>query len=284
MGDEEKIFSEIVAAAKAGNDILFGESHDMVSVTVKTIIDVIDHIPPDSIQGIVLELPVSMAEIFDPVVVNELGFEGFVRRGIEIEIEDAQKVAIEMFSAGEISEAQFLYVQDWLRDYADTPISKLITSSHFPHFFDLAKSAADKGVKIFPADQDRKRAVAGILSHIGAPHQIKMDWESASRIICSGLDDTSDLDHVMREGFNPLDPRILIVHRGYKHLDNSALCAGRVTPVGFDDLLEERGRKNKTISVISDNYIRYLDFSLDPLDLSLREPGSSRVNNTNPSP
>ena len=233
MGDERKVFSEIVRAAEAGNDILFGESHDMVSVTVKAIMDLMDSVPPETIQGIVLELPVSMAELFETGAADKLGFEGFIRRGLEVEIEDMQEAAIAMFSTDEISEAQFLYVQDWIRDYARTPISTLIAYSHFPDFFDLSKNASAKGVQVVPADRDRERVVAMILSQTDAP------------------------------------PRILVVHRGYAHLDNTAECFDQGFKYGFDDLLEISGRRVTTVSIISEIYSDLRDSSLDPLDLSL---------------
>lgn len=271
MGAHRSDLDKIVESAIAGKDILFGESHDMTAMTMGVICKVIQRVPSDRIQAVSLELPVNMLPIFEKGAAERLGFEGFVRKAFELEIASMQESSLELATSQKISDAQSLWIQEFLENYASTPISVLIANSVLPDMYDLALNASKHNISVVPSDVRRHRVVASILNSDIAPKGIRIDNDLFSEIFSSELDDHSDVRFLEEQGFDFDSPKIVIVHRGYNHLDDTMMYSGTTVGSGFDDVLEANGRSTMTVDMTSKNYDSFKEFTSDPLDLSYRQ-------------
>lgn len=271
MENKKTSMNVIIEAARQGNDILFGESHDMTNVTLGAISTLIDQLSSTSIQAIVLELPVNANEMFVKGAAERLGLEGFVRRGFEIELANSQEIALQMLMDNEISDEQFRFVQEFLHHKSQTPIKSIVEGSTLPYFYDLALKASARGIEVIPADLDRKRTVLGILAGNTVPIELRVGQNEFLGTLSSELDDTNDVSFLERNGVDLSKEGVLIVHRGYAHLDTSQLAQPDQKRMGFEDILTAQGREVITVAVLSSDAKNLVRHSKDGLDFSLGE-------------
>ena len=267
MNSQPCTSNQLIDFALAGNDLLFGESHDMAESTAQTMLNIIESVPSQNIQAIVLELPMEMNEIFATNSPDEITLEDFMMRALALDVESMQETATGMLTSGEITDEQYLHVQNTIHHFARTPLSVLAEHSPIPAFFELSVRASQLGIPVIAADVGRKRIIGALLSDESVQRDLRFDENQLDRIMRDELDDTSDAEYIQSAGVSFSDPRIMLIGRGYAHLDGTVLYGRQDNRRGFDEVLEDAGRTVTTVSVLSQTHSHYVDFSSDPLDI-----------------
>lgn len=269
------------AAACADMDIIFGEDHSVASETMRQIAELTGSLPEGHVKAIALESPVEMQELFDPATLQDISLQEFAYRSFVIDIEQIETLAGEMLEAGGINEAQHAYLMEHAADqrrtldetFAIPDIADRLQYTFPGQMYEMAKTALENGTPVIAADADRQRQIGLILSDVIVPEDIRMSDAEFADLFHQGVDDLSDVDLLKDMGIDLDGPGVLLVHRGYAHINGKGWgeAAGTEQTNGIDDILERSGREVLTIEIGPD-YAAHSDVP-DPADISLNVDG-----------
>lgn len=283
MTNPERDASEIVnAAARAGMDVIFGEDHRLNSETIDQMRNVMESMRPEHVKAIVFESPVEVQHFLEPSTVQSLTLEEFFQGYVEAEAQSMATKINQMYEENALSQWQYeiLMLEEELimEDFRNIPpelVSEFAQS--IEPLYNLVLDAAERGIPVIAADIDRNRGTAIMIAEMGIWDPDGMDIDDADRILHEEMDDTSDVEYLERLGINSEDPGVMIVHRGYDHINNIITrgIAGNLLDLpatdGFDEVLENQGRHVLTVAVQYDYERGQSTYGIvtDPADIAI---------------
>ncbi|MAE52096.1 MAG: hypothetical protein CMH27_09830 [Micavibrio sp.] len=264
----------LIAAACANMDIVFGEDHRDMASTMEQIMGLTKALPGGHIKAIALEYPVEMQEVFDPVIMRDIGFEDFLRKAFLLDLEATRSLADDMMQSGDIRADQHAYLMNKLQTQVEMllnvpDLENMMRGSSLEGLYQMVKTAAEHGVPVIAADMHRERLIGIRLANPAMPYELRMSDDDFDALFNQGVDDRSDVERIKDMGVDLDGPGILLVHRGYAHINGTGFgaSAGVEQTNGIDDILERSGREVVTVEIGS---IDVPDRSVpDPADLSL---------------
>lgn len=266
-----EVLAMTVDAVNNSQHIVIGENHAVTTSTMKLIADTINGACDKPIQGIILELPVNMQNIFEEDILNDkFKFEIEFRQAM---LDSKLHSALELLSEGYINNEQFaalleVFELDALTiSHLKNSDNELLLRHDHQSFREMALTALDQNIPVIAADIDRKRLVASQLSRFD-DESLRIDDDTLFSIMSSEVDDRSDFELISQLGFDIDDPTsgVLIVHRGLAHLTN-VLDKGSPT-VGADEVLEGSSMGVLVIANLPAHYDPNRDVP-DPVDVSI---------------
>ena len=257
MTDPGRDFSDITQAAIAADmDIIYGEHHGYIHDTMRQIVTALQNAPEGRIKAVSLETPVETQTLFEPAAFMEMDQNAFVKQYYVLIGENLQNEADIMLERGDISPQQHEAVEI----YVNTQISRLANSVDQPHFdadrtvqgaiYHAAKAAIEKGIPVIANDMNRERGVAAILSSVD-DESVRMSPEEVMHFMEANMDDRSDVAQLEAMGVDVQGDGVLLVHRGYYHINNSAAHNGEF--YGYDEVLESMGRSVLTVGILPED-------------------------------
>jgi len=274
--DDPNVSNVTSAAIRTGMDVVYGESHDVMSSTMDNIISDIKNSPVGSIKGIALELPTELQSLFDPKTLSTISEEEFIYRFQEEGITTVINAAENMKMSGEITKDQHGFIEDLSSSY-DIP-TKGPRFERISSVYKMAVVANENNIPVYAADDNVRRAVAAVLIKADDPN-IKISIEQFKDLFDEGLDDGSDMKFLVNSGVDIDAAGSLIIHRGYGHIYGDSYN-GAENVNGMDDLLERKGRDVATVAVVSPYHKIFLD-AVDTADFEVivNEDGTEEVLN-----
>ncbi|MEM6811361.1 MAG: hypothetical protein AAF549_02730 [Pseudomonadota bacterium] len=271
------------AAINAGCDVIYGEDHSVAATTFSNMQENIVNSADGEIEGVLLELPPEMQNIFTPEYLENNSIEQFAidwQNGlVDRDINSAQSLLDQGF-----------ITQDFYDDYvAEAQLNRGLGLADFDQatqdeifsLYQMAQSAADRGIPVIANDVDGERGVLIDIINRQIPDFIRdnpevgtmvqsmspQDQVNAAESIINGLtgiptleefnrimnesmSDRTDLQAAIDAGIDVDGDGSLLIHRGYAHIDGSY----NTIPDGggaheYDDLLEDRGNCVATLTV-----------------------------------
>lgn len=256
MTDPERDFAEISsAAARANMDVVFGENHDAMDITMRQIKALIDSSPDGHIKAIALEFPVEMQELFDPVALQDMTREEFMIGMVRAQIDSYFHELDIAEDTGLITYKQHDFLFDHYKKKEEGNAEECFRSEvcvaetlnePFVSVYDVAVAAAARNIPVIAADVGRQRLVAHRLDrqlHPDIPENIAMSFREIDEVFDAEMDDRDDVELLKDFGIDIEGEGIVIVHRGYAHINDMSRVNPDVSLTnGFDDVLERAGR------------------------------------------
>ncbi|MEM8833952.1 MAG: hypothetical protein AAGB32_05370, partial [Pseudomonadota bacterium] len=270
------------AAIDAGMDVIYGEYHSEAGDTFYDIEQLVRNASDGQIEGILLEYPPGMQEIFTPDYLRNNTIEDFARDWGNALIDDDISAAQTLLDQGVISQEYFDEYTAELESFRNIPYSELDEDQRngINSLYRMASAADDRDIPVIANDVDPERAVTidvtnRIVSRISSDRALQSRLQGASeaeqlailddlvretsgissyeellRIEDQSMNDRSDVQAAQDAGINLDSDGSLIIHRGLAHIDGSSdIPRDTPNPNEYDDLLEERGRDVVTIEI-----------------------------------
>lgn len=227
---------------KAGYDLVFGEDHASITTTMGLMRDAVAA-NPGGVKAVVLELSPYIQDELSRAGQGEITQDQFILQARLSSEQQYLDLAGTLLTADRISEDQYSQYEEHISGRIESIIARDFGAysredferdqGAFGAVYELAVTAAKNGVPVIANNHGRERGVLSDLNDLTSEDWIQYTSDKAD---FADLAKTIDINA----------PGALLVHRGAHHSLN---IDGARDGHGFDDLLENSGRKVRAIGV-----------------------------------